>query len=67
MNSRKGQMQVKILCLDCHEENDMQVERCRRCGRLLEDARKDRVHAFEEQHQDAPGIVKKPGTHRTTW
>lgn len=60
-------MQVKIRCLDCHEENDPQAERCFRCGRLLDDARKNQGRQFAEQHQDAPGIVKKPATPRTLW
>lgn len=58
---------MKIRCLDCYEENDPRAERCIRCGRLLEDARKQSGIKFESQHQDAPGIIKKGNDPRKVW
>ncbi|GAX89731.1 hypothetical protein [Effusibacillus lacus] len=59
---------MKIRCNDCHEENDLQNERCSRCGRLLEDSRKDQTRDYYEvQHADAPNIVKKDAGRSKVW
>jgi hypothetical protein len=59
---------MKIRCSDCYEENEFASERCRRCGRLLEESRKDqsREH-YEFQHYDAPNIVKKQTGSGKVW
>lgn len=59
---------MKIRCNDCYEENEVSSERCARCGRSLEDARKDQTRDyFEVQHHDAPNIVKKRSESKKVW
>lgn len=62
-----------IVCTDCHEGNPLTADRCVRCGRSLEDARREqtRVH-FEWQHSDAPNTivrrdVKTPSDRKRVW
>lgn len=54
---------MKIKCTDCYEENDVREARCVRCGRLLDDARREQTRDhFEWQHHDAPNtIVRRDG------
>ncbi|MFD2168661.1 hypothetical protein [Tumebacillus lipolyticus] len=62
-----------IKCTDCYEENDVRNDRCCRCGRLMDDARREQTRDhFEWQHHDAPNTIvrrdKLPdGTRKTVW
>lgn len=58
----------KIRCNDCYELNEQTEERCIRCGRLLEDAKREQLREhFEFQHEDAPDIVVKRPAPRKVW
>lgn len=49
---------MMIKCTDCYEENHVTEQRCGRCGRLLEDARREQTRDhFEWQHHDAPNTI----------
>ncbi|BCJ85390.1 hypothetical protein skT53_03750 [Effusibacillus dendaii] len=59
---------LKIRCNDCYEENDLENDRCVRCGRLLEDARKDQTRSkFDIQHYDAPNVIRKNTDSKKVW
>lgn len=59
---------MEIRCNDCYEENELTAKRCRRCGRLLDDARREQTRdAFEIQHHDAPNVVKKNFRVKKVW
>ncbi|GIM48185.1 hypothetical protein DNHGIG_37340 [Collibacillus ludicampi] len=59
---------MKIRCSDCYELNEMNADRCCRCGRLLEHDRRDQTRdIFEHQHEDAPNIVRKKTVPRKVW
>ena len=48
-----------IKCTDCYEEQALENHRCQRCGRLLDDAKRDFVRDghYEWQHFDAPDTI----------
>jgi hypothetical protein len=59
----------KIVCTECYEENRVEDQRCNRCGRLLDDARREQTRDhFQWQHHDAPNTIVRrdgaPGTDR---
>lgn len=59
---------MKIRCRDCYEENDWEAQRCRRCGRLLDEAKRDKKESvYQHQHADAPSVMRKKTTPRKVW
>lgn len=63
---------IMIKCTDCYEEQPLENQRCQRCGRLLDDAKRDYVREghFEWQHFDAPDTIvrrDKPSGKKNVW
>jgi hypothetical protein len=53
---------MMVKCTDCYEVNEVTNQRCKRCGRLLDDAKKDVAldrdgGRYEWQHHDAPNTI----------
>ena len=54
-------MKKTITCTDCYEEQAVENQRCQRCGRLMDDARREQLRDhFEWQHHDAPNTIVRP-------